>query len=154
MQCWSYIQEPHLKVDCLPLLHCEQARSNYFGIDLKTNWPTSLCNSWVSIVFVYLFFFNWKRPFTWQPHWPTAPCCNTTKLERKIFITRLCVSERAMLLHLTPSLYHRFLFSLSSGLRHIYLIFKSSSTSLHICLPSRNLWIMVSYPMWHTNSEL
>lgn len=34
-----------------------------------------------------------------------------------------------------------------------YLIFKSSSTSLHICPPSRNLWTMTSYPAWHVNSD-
>lgn len=33
-----------------------------------------------------------------------------------------------------------------------YLIFKSSSTSLHICLPSRNLWITASYPAWQVKS--
>lgn len=33
------------------------------------------------------------------------------------------------------------------------LIFKSSSTSLHICRPSRNLWIRASYPAWQLNSD-
>lgn len=34
-----------------------------------------------------------------------------------------------------------------------YLIFKSSSTSLHISPPSRNLCTIASYPAWHVNSD-